>query len=254
TFDTDWSLTGPGSLSLLHGKTTTYQPPAVVSAAAPTTATVTAAAHGETASVTFTIPPKQGPAASIPGLQSSATVIYDAQQIPHVFCGNELDCIAVQGYLQAQDRLFQMDFFRRTARGSLSSLIGAAGVSQDRQILTVFVTRDGKRIEDVLAAALDPATKGVLTAYSRGVNAWISSLAGHPELLPPEYPQAAGASFTAADIPQWTPEDTLAIGRLQQFQLSETIEKETAYGQFALTFGPGGAKQDLGKFAAWVRA
>src|SRR5260221_7915193 len=124
TFDTDWSLTGPGSLSPLHGKTTTYQPPAVVSAAAPTTATVTAAAHGQTASVTFTIPPKQAPAASIPGLQSSATVIYDAQQIPHVFCANELDCIAVQGYLQAQDRLFQLDFFRRTARRSLSSLIG----------------------------------------------------------------------------------------------------------------------------------
>src|SRR5207253_954051 len=149
---------------------------------------------------------------------------------------------------------FQMDFFRRAARGSLSSLIGGAGVSQDQQILTVFTTRDGKRIEDLLAAALDPATKAALTAYSNGVNAWLAFLAAHPALLPPEYFQVGGASFTPADIPQWTPQDTLAIGRLQQFQLSETIEKETAYGQFALTYGPNGAKQDLGKFAAWVRA
>src|SRR6185312_5168765 len=46
----------------------------------------------------------------------------------------------------------------------------------------------------------------------------------------------------------------LAIARLQQFALSETIEKETAYGIFASVFGPGGSKEDLPKFAAWVRS
>src|SRR5438105_302543 len=143
SFDTAWTLTGPGSLSTLHGHMTTYNPPATVSAGAPTTATVTAAANGQTASVTFTIPPRQVQMGTIPGLQAGATVIYDPQQVPHVFCANEVDCLAVQGYLHAQDRLFQMDFFRRAARGSLSSLIGGAGVSQDQQILTVFATRDG---------------------------------------------------------------------------------------------------------------
>src|SRR5207248_5078901 len=54
------------------------------------------------------------------------------------------------------------------------------------------------------------------------------------------------------DIPDWTAADTLAIGRLQQFQLSETIEKETGYGQFGLTFGPGGAHQDLTRAGAYI--
>jgi penicillin amidase len=252
--DTTWTLTGPGSLSVSSGSQTTYRPPATLGISAPVTATVTATANGQTASVTFSITPPQGQPGVIPGLHAPVTAVYDAQQIPHIFCSNQLDCLAAQGYVQAQDRLFQMDFFRRAGRGTLATMLGVGGASQDRQILTVFVTRDGKRIEDVLVAALDANTKAVLDAYSSGVNAFLAFLTAHPTLMPQEYAQLPGPPFTPADIPQWTPQDTLAIGRLQQFQLSETIEKETAYGLFALTYGPGGAKPNAGKFAAYVRA
>src|SRR5438132_11377775 len=171
TTNATWTLTGPGSISPSSGRQTTYSPPATVSTSTPPTATVTAAAEGQTAAVTFTLAPPQGQAGVIPGLHAAVKVVYDAQQIPHIFCTAESDCIAAQGYLHAQDRLFQMDFFRRTARGTLSTLLGVGGARQDRQILTVFVTRDGKRIEDVLVAALDANTKALLDAYSSGVNA-----------------------------------------------------------------------------------
>src|SRR2546429_502904 len=99
-----------------------------------------------------------GYAALRAGLSGNVDVTYDQYDVPHIFCANQNDCYAVQGYIQAQDRLFQMDLFRRIARGQLSTLIGSSGVSQDTQILTLFITRDLNRIEDVLVANLDATT------------------------------------------------------------------------------------------------
>ncbi|MGZ6125347.1 MAG: penicillin acylase family protein, partial [Myxococcales bacterium] len=252
-----WSLSGPGSLSGTAGQAVTYRPP--VPANPSQTATVTASARGQTATVVFTLqPPLSDPArATIPitGLSGNVDVTYDQYDIPHIFCATLNDCLAVQGYIQAQDRLFQMDLFRRIARGRLSSLIGQAGVSQDTQILTVFITRDLQRIEDVLLANMDATALGKIQAFTKGVNAYIAFLKANPTLLPGEYAQVP-APFTPNDIPDWTPQDTLAIGRLQQFQLSETIEQETGLGLFALTFGPGAPHDDTasatGRFNAYA--
>ena len=239
--DVTWALNGPGTISGDKGIAVVYRPPVPANPAQ--TATVTATARGQTATVTFTPqtaaqPPVVLPAnAQGPVLTGNVDVTYDQNDIPHIFCGNQNDCFAVQGYIQAQDRLFQMDLFRRIARGKLASLIGSTGVSQDTQILTVFITRDLQRIEDVLVANLDAGTKAKIQAFTNGVNAYITFLKAHPTLMPGEYAQVPGPT-TPNDIFDWTLQDTLAIGRLQQFQLSETIEKETALGLFALTFAP----------------
>ncbi len=245
-----WSLSGPGSLSDTSGPQTIYRPPAPISTTAQS-ATVTAAAAGQTTSTVVQITLPSAPQAIIPGLKGAVSVTYDAQDIPHIFCGSALDCFAVQGYIQAQDRLFQMDLFRRTARGQLASLIGPLEVSSDVQFLTLFVTRDGQRIEDKLAAALDTDTKAKLEAFASGVNAYLAFLIKNPTLMPGEYAQLP--QITApGDIPPWTTQDTLALGRLQQFQLSETLSKESAYGLFASTFATGPNK-DLARFSAYVR-
>jgi len=249
-----WTLSGPGALSDTFGDQVTYYPPAAVSTTNPPTATVTATSNGASASVVLTVMPPPRPPGVIPGLGANVSVTYDAEGIPHVFCAAAADCYAATGYLHAQDRLFQMDLFRRTARGRLASMLGAAAVPQDTQLLTLFVTRDGQRIEDALVSALDAPQKALLDAYAGGVNAYLTYLAAHPTQMPWEYSTLGGAAWTPADIPQWTDQDTLAIARLQQFELSETIEKETAYGTIASVFGPGGSKEDLGRFAAWVRA
>ncbi|HET9754169.1 MAG TPA: penicillin acylase family protein, partial [Myxococcales bacterium] len=257
-----WSLSGPGSLSNTTGHDVTYRPPVPAVA---TPATVTATARGQTATVTFTaqtpqqpnvvIAPKpaQGGQPAQPGLIADVNVTYDQFDIPHIFCQTDTDCFAVQGYIQAQDRLFQMDLFRRTAEGRLAELVGAVEEKQDEQFLALFITRDLQRIEDKLYAALPADIKAKVDAYAAGVNAYLAFLAAHPNLMPQEYAQLPGP-ITPADIPQWRGQDTLAIGRLQQFQLSETIEKETGYGLFALTFGPGGAHQDLTRFSQYVLA
>jgi len=243
-----WTLSGPGTLSGTNGAQVTYRPPVPATA---TPATVTATARGQTATVTFTGQTPQQAKAVIPSLTGDVSVTYDQFDIPHIFCAVPADCFAVQGYIQAQDRLFQMDLFRRTAEGRLAELVGAVEAGQDQQFLTLFITRDLQRIEDKLVAALSPEIATDVQRYTDGVNAYLSFLTAHPNLIPQEYAQLPGV-VTPGDIPPWRPQDTLAIGRLQQFQLSETIEKETGYGLFALTFGPGAPHDDAARFGAYV--
>jgi penicillin amidase len=244
-----WSLTGPGSLSGTAGQKTVYRPPVPVDPSK--TATITATLGSQTQSVTLTLAPAPMPPGVIAGLGAQVTVTYDVQDIPHIFCATTADCLAAQGYLQARDRLFQMDFYRRVARGTVSTLLGPLGVSQDKQILTLLTTRDGKRIESQLVAAInadsDPTVKTLLAAYLGGINAYLKTVTK----LPGEYSQLPVA-VTPASIPAWTMEDVLALGRLQQFQLSETLSKELGYGLFAQVFVSAGV--DPARFSAYVRA
>ncbi len=248
--DVAWTLDGAGAIAENKGAQTHYKAPnpATVPGAS---ITVTAKVGTQTASLKLTAAPMALTAAKIPGLTAPVNVTFDAQDVPHVFCAAMNDCLAVQGYLQARDRFFQMDFFRRVARGRLASLIGQPGVSQDQQILTIFVTRDGKRIEDALYAVADAETKGWLTSYSAGVNAYLGTLTAASQ-LPGEY--ATLPPVKPAAIPRWEPQDTLAIARLQQFQLSESLSQELDYGTFARAYGVGGLKADPGKYNAYVRA
>jgi penicillin amidase len=251
-----WTLSGPGSLSSAQGYQTTYVAPTQLGSS-PASATLTASVGVLTRQVTLSLTPAASAPLTIPatdgglGLSASVKVEYDLQQIPHIFCQNALDCFMVQGYLQARDRLFEMDLLRRTSRGRLASLIGPLEVSSDEEFLTFFVTRDGQRIEDKLNAyvqANDPKTYAVLQAFSAGVNAYLGTLQQNPSLIPGEYAQLPTPITSVSDIPDWTPQDTLALARLQQFQLSESADEESAYGNFAAKYAA-----DPGRLAAWIR-
>lgn len=192
------------------------------------------------------------PSTAIPGLSEPVTVQYDAQDIPHIQCAAAADCIAVQGYIQARDRWFAMDFLRHAARAKLAELLGVARLVQDVQLRTLFITRDGKRLEDELEHALDPPTRLLLDAFVAGVNAYLAELREGKGELPGEYAQLPFA-IAPADLEDWTIQDTLAVTRLTQFQISENLTAESSHGQFAAVYGQG-ALQDLGKIDAWIRA
>jgi penicillin G amidase len=255
TADVAWTATG-GTLTGTSGLHVVYVPP-------PGTAmgTLTATAGNLTASVMISSSPLALKPVSIPGLKGAVTVQYDAQDVPHIQCSQADDCVAVQGYLQARDRWFPMDFLRHVAEGHLAELIGPSGLSSDLQLRTLFTTRDGQRLESALRAAAeadpDHKTLDLLTAYTAGVNAYLNQLKAAPgAVLPGEYAQLP-FPLTPADIDAWRIEDTLAIGRLNQFQLSETLNAELDNGKFLATYGPaalGGKLPDAGKMLAWVRA
>jgi penicillin amidase len=241
-----WTVSGGGTISSTTGLHTVFQPALGLT---PPNATLTAAtADGLTATVSISSGPAVLTSDTIPNLLAPVTVLTDPEDIPHINCATKIDCIAVQGYIHARDRFFMMDFLRHVARAHLAELIGVDGVSQDVQIRTLFVTRTGQRIEDALSANSDPAVKALLDAYTGGVNAYLSFLRANPSLLPGEYKQLP-FPIAPADIAQWTDEDTFAMARLQQFQLSETLSEETGFATFAQAFGPGTAR-----FNAWIRS
>jgi penicillin amidase len=248
TVDVTWSVEGAGTLSSSSGFHVVYAPPPGT-----TTATLTARAAGQVAQVQIVAAPARLTSETIPGLGAPVIVQYDAQEIPHIQCATARDCFAVQGFVQARDRLFPMDFLRHVARSNLAELIGIDGLPQDVQIRTLFTTRAGHRLEDDLSRALEPANRELLAAFVSGINAYLAQLRATPGArLPGEYDQLP-FPLTAADIADWTIEDSIAMMRLFQYQLSSSLGQEAALGQFAAVYAQG-PLADLGKLDAWVRA
>jgi penicillin amidase len=249
-----WSLTGQGTLSGKTGVAVIYRPPAVVTSS--DTATVTASAGGASTTVKLTLAPGGVALSSstIAGLTQTVTVLTDPQGIPHIQCAALNDCFAVQGWMHARDRLFQMDFLRHVARGTLAELVGPLGLSQDEQIHTLFTGRTGERIEVTLARGINATTRPKIEAYVAGVNAFLAAFRATDSLaMPGEYAQLP-FPVAKADIPDWSVEDVMALSRLQQFQLSETIGQEEDYGKFYQVYGLGGLHPDMGKVNTWIRS
>ena len=65
-----------------------------------------------------------GPAVHLAGLQNPAQIVRDTNDIPHITAHNDHDIFFLQGYVHAEDRLFQMDVSRRRASGTLAELVG----------------------------------------------------------------------------------------------------------------------------------
>ncbi|GAA4352441.1 penicillin acylase family protein [Hymenobacter saemangeumensis] len=119
----------------------------------------------------------------LPGLQQPVTVRFDDHRVPHVFAQNDHDLYFAQGYLTARDRLWQMEFQTHVAAGRISEIVGDKALEYDR-----FQRRMGLPLgaaNSLRSMQADPATRGVLEAYSQGVNAYINQLT--PATLPFEY-------------------------------------------------------------------
>ncbi len=148
----------------------------------------------------------------VPGLHAAATVIRDSRGIPHVFAADAHDLYFMQGWVHAEDRLFQMDLSRRQASGTLAELFGPAALASDVELRTLGLRRAATRS----LGAISDAARADLEAYAEGVNAWVAS---HP--LPVEYGLLERTAFTP-----WTPVDSLVIAKLIAFGLSFDLDVE----------------------------
>ncbi|MFQ5666154.1 MAG: penicillin acylase family protein [Candidatus Binatia bacterium] len=167
----------------------------------------------------------------LPSLPATADVIVDELGVPHVFASDLESAVFVQGYITAAARFWEMDVFRRLAEGRLSEVFGKLSLSTDVAMRTVFTTREGLRLEEVLwkyVQEVDPELARIERAYTAGINAWLGDLrAGrNGATLPPEYELGIIIDRTAEDLAPWRPQDTVAIGRLQAWQLSQTLDQE----------------------------
>jgi penicillin amidase len=144
------------------------------------------------------------------GLRASVIIRRDERGIPYIEASNDEDLYFAQGYTTASDRLWQMDLQRRTVRGQLSEIFGNAVVAQDKLHRRFGF---GKMIDEA-AAHLDPSFNPAVTAYTKGVNAFISSLTD--QTMPPEF------RVLQYKPTEWTAGDSLAVGALMAEYLSNT--------------------------------
>src|SRR4051812_2747264 len=82
-------------------------------------------------------------ALQVPGLRDEVQVIRDRWGVPHIYAQNVDDLFMAQGFVVAQDRLWQMELARRLAEGRLSEIVGAEGLAHDRLYRRVQIPRPG---------------------------------------------------------------------------------------------------------------
>ena len=145
-----------------------------------------------------------------------ALIIRDGYGVPHIFADTSRALFYADGYAAAQDRLLQMEKYRRTAKGTLAELMGPAAVGNDRHVREQGYTEAEYQQQ---VEALEPRYRAILQDYADGVNARIAEV------------KAAGqvpAEITAAglELAPWQPTDTAAIG-----------------GMMARRFGSGGGSE-----------
>jgi penicillin amidase len=174
-----------------------------------------------------------GPPTRLPGLQAATEVSRDIYGIAHIKAGNDHDLYFMQGWVHAQDRLFQMDYNRRQARGTLAELLGPAALPADVELRTIGIRRAAERSIGLIS----PASRAAIDAYAAGVNAYVAQLAQ----LPPEYQALEITRFQP-----WTALDTVAVAKLLTFGLSfglddidNTIALQTYSAVFDPVLGPG---------------
>lgn len=143
----------------------------------------------------------------LPGLLAPVEVIRDEWGVPHIYAENFNDLFFAQGFVQAQDRLWQLEVNRRTAKGTLSEIFGDIALDTDRAARTFGFARLGHT--DRMNASDE--VKAILQAFADGVNAFLK----HPSSkLPVEF------SLIRHKPEKWTPEDSLAFSRVMLWQLS----------------------------------
>lgn len=117
---------------------------------------------------------------AVPGLHARVAVGRDALGVPDIRAQSLEDLLVAQGYVVAQDRLWQMDLLRRAAAGELSEIFGEVAVDHDVESRTLGFTQAA----DATLAAMAPERRAMLEAYARGVNAYIEQ---RKDRLPAEF-------------------------------------------------------------------
>ena len=119
----------------------------------------------------------------VTGLKADVQVLRDQWGVPHIYAQSADDLFFAQGYVLAQDRLWQMEMWRRGAEGRLAEVLGAGAVARDKQ--TRLLKYRGA-IDDRELAVYHPDARRIMTAYVAGVNAFIGE-ATRSAKLPVEF-------------------------------------------------------------------
>src|SRR5688500_15035029 len=130
---------------------------------------------------------------TLSGLRDSVRVLRDADGVPHIYAKNTDDLFFAQGFVQAQDRLWQMEMYRRTFEGRLAEIVGDSALRHDRlaRLLKFRGPWDEREY-----GSYHPDGRRILQSFANGVNAYITNAGNN---LPVEF------VITGIKPQPWTP-------------------------------------------------
>ncbi len=156
------------------------------------------------------------------GLQKPVKVLRDEWGIAHIYAETQDDLFFAQGFTTAQDRLWQLDLWRRTGEGKLAEILGERAIERDKFARLLRYRGDMKAEWEAYA----PDAKPIIEAFVRGINAWIEQTKDN---LPIEF-QLAG--YKPAP---WTPE--VCLTRMAGYVMTRNAATEITRAQLAREFG-----------------
>jgi penicillin G amidase len=168
--------------------------------------------------------PKQRGTIELDGLEGRVRVRRDRWGVPHIEADDLHDLYFAEGFAHGQDRLWQMDFYRRAVAGKVAEMAGEEGLPVDRLMRTLGI----RRVAEREAAALDPELRGLLERFCAGVNAAAASASALPFEM-----QLLRLSWEP-----WRPVDILSLGKLLAFGLSTNWERELLRADMLRALGP----------------
>ncbi len=170
------------------------------------------------------------------GLRGPVEIVSDGFGVPHVYARDTDDAWFAAGALHARDRLWQMELYRRATAGRLAEALGEEALAIDQRMLTLRI----RQAADAEFSRLGGAARTALTRYAEGVNAAMAGLQGRRR---PLELQLLGIT----PVP-WTPQDSLAVGRLLAFRLAENVGAELVRHALTRAVGQGEAGRLTGRY------
>jgi penicillin G amidase len=175
--------------------------------------------------------PKTSGEIKLDGLEAVVDIYRDSYGIPHIYAKTSHDLFFAQGYVHAQDRFWQMDFWRHIGSGRLSEMFGKSQLDTDTFLRTLGWARIAQQELD----SMSPDELAILQAYADGVNAYLADRKGAALSL--EY--AVLKLLTPGYSPEaWQPLNTLTWGKVMAWDLSSQGETEVEHAILLKTLTP----------------
>jgi len=151
---------------------------------------------------------------NLPGLGHEVEILRDRWGVPHIYAASVHDLFFAQGYITATDRLFQIDLWRRAGTGKLAEILGPSAIGRDTLARAVNFHGDWS----AEWAAYGPDAHTIVSAFTDGINAYITGLHGK---LPPEF------AFAGYAPGLWEPEDCLS--RIAGLTMTHNVAREVQH-------------------------
>src|SRR6516162_739259 len=169
---------------------------------------------------------------NVPGLHHTVRVQRDRWGVAHIYARDQHDLFFAQGFVTAQDRLFQIELWKRAGQGRLAEILGPSAIQRD--ISARRLRYRGDMAQEYRSYAAD--TREILAAFTAGINAYIADIQhpGHPG-LPVEF------RLAAFKPEQWQPEDCL--NRLAAYAMMANASEELLHAQLVTLLGASEASE-----------